>query len=115
MTTYKKGLIARAPFEFAEGTAGKERPVCIVSVERFNQTGDLLLAMITSRPGLVRNPGFADVVLQDWDQEGLAVASVLRAGRLLTRTIDLLTEPVGELTSVDLESVDEALRAVLGL
>ncbi|MCA1840049.1 MAG: type II toxin-antitoxin system PemK/MazF family toxin [Actinomycetota bacterium] len=115
MAPLTKGLIARAPFDFAEGRDDKERPVCIVSVDEFNAGGDVLIAMITSRPRLVINPGFGDVVLRDWEDEGLPIASVLRAGRLLARTIELLTEPIGELSVRDRSAVDEALSRILGL
>lgn len=115
MPVLVKGSIVRAPFEFAEGTGQKLRPVCVVSVEALNETGDLLVAMITSRGSRISAPGFGDVVLQDWQQEGLLRPSVLRTGRLLARTADLLSESRGRLSDRDQVTVNSALRDVLGL
>lgn len=110
-----RGDIVRAPFEYSDLTGGKRRPACIVSTESFNRTGELVIAMITSSQARLDTPGFGDVVLEDWQSEGLLRASVVRAGRLLARTSDMLSEPRGRLTERDLSSVEAALREILGL
>lgn len=48
----ERGDIVRAPFEYSDLTGGKRRPACIVSVEVFNRTGEVVIAMITASPAL---------------------------------------------------------------
>ncbi|MGH2811729.1 MAG: type II toxin-antitoxin system PemK/MazF family toxin [Actinomycetota bacterium] len=110
-----RGDIVRAPFEYSDLTGDKRRPACVVSVEAFNRTGDVVIAMITSRQSRLAAPSFGDVVLENWQEEGLLRPSVLRAGRLLARSIDMLSEPRGRLRAGDLRSVEAALRKVFGL
>lgn len=110
-----RGDIIRAPFEYSDLTGNKRRPACIVSVESFNRTGEVMVGMITSSQPRLAVPGFGDVVLEDWQAEGLLRPSLLRAGRLLARTSDMLSEPRGHLSNRDLLRVEAALREVLGL
>lgn len=102
-------------FPYSDDTGSKRRPVCVLSVEGFNATGDSVVAMITSNRLRLERPAFGDVLLEDWAEEGLLVPSVLRAGRLWERTLDLLSEPRGRLTTRDLKAVEVAMRTVLGL
>lgn len=111
----ERGDVVRAPFEYSDLTGGKRRPACIVSVEVFNRTGEVVIAMITSSQPRLATPGFGDVVLEDWQAEGLLRPSLLRAGRLLARTSDVLSEPRGRLSDRDLRNVEAALRGVLGI
>lgn len=71
--------------------------------------------MITSSQPRRAAPGFGDVVLEDWQAEGLLRPSLLRTGRLLARTSDALSEPRGRLSDRDLTNVEAAMREVLGL
>lgn len=110
-----RGDIVRATFEYSDLTGGKRRPACVVSVEAFNRSGEVLIAMVTSSRFRLATPGLGDVVLTDWQEEGLLRPSVLRTGRLLARTTDMLDEPRGRLSEEDLLRVNDALREVLGL
>jgi mRNA-degrading endonuclease toxin of MazEF toxin-antitoxin module len=111
----QRGDVVTTTFPYSDDTGSKRRPVCVLSVEGFNATGDAVVAMITSNRLRLERPAFGDVLLEDWAEEGLLVPSVLRAGRLWERTLDLLSEPRGRLTTRDLKAVEVAMRTVLGL
>ncbi len=45
----QQGDIVAVDFPFSDGTKTKRRPVLVLSGERINQTGDILLMQITSK------------------------------------------------------------------
>ena len=109
------GDLFLAPFVYADLVGVKRRPVCVVSVERFNRGLDVVVAMVTSRLGRRRNPGIGDVVIQEWHAPGLLAPSTVRTGRLQTMEVRLLDAHLGKLGPRDLDATRAALQAVLGL
>jgi mRNA-degrading endonuclease toxin of MazEF toxin-antitoxin module len=71
--------------------------------------------MVTSRRSRLQNPEIGDVVIGHWQEAGLPLESVVRTDRLLVLEQRLLSLTLGELRPDDLEAVDEAMLAVLGL
>lgn len=110
-----RGQIAYVPFPYTDRRAGKRRPVCVISTDAYNNGPDVVVAMVTSSADRLRSPGLGDVVLANWAEAGLPLASVVRVGRIETLERRLLGVLVGTLTDVDLGLVDHALRDVLGL
>ncbi|MBK5228041.1 MAG: type II toxin-antitoxin system PemK/MazF family toxin [Actinobacteria bacterium] len=111
-----RGDVFYSPFDYTDLTPGKRRPVCVVSGNQFNASGpDVMVAMITSRPRLIRSPGIGDVVVSSWEEAGLVKPSVLRTGSVRTLETSRLEGRLGRLTKGDMELVDSALKEVLAL
>jgi mRNA interferase MazF len=111
----RRGQTLLAPFVYSDLAGSKGRPACVVSSAAYNDGPDVIVAMITSGRRVVDRPGFGDVVLSDWNQAGLRLPSVLRAGRLMVLEQRLLGDSLGDLSGGDREAVDLALMAALGL
>jgi mRNA-degrading endonuclease toxin of MazEF toxin-antitoxin module len=93
----------------------KRRPACIVSSAEYNNGPDVIVAMVTSRRSRIAHPEIGDVVIDHWQDAGLPLPSVVRTGRLLVLEQRLLSLTLGELRPDDLDAVDGAMSAVLGL
>jgi mRNA interferase MazF len=111
----ERGDIVLAPFPYSDLRGLKRRPACVVSSAVYNDGPDVIVAMVTSNRARLGSPGIGDVVVEHWQQAGLRLPSVIRAGRLLVVERRLLPAGLGRLEAVDLHAVDRALRTVLGL
>jgi mRNA interferase MazF len=72
--TPSPGEIWLADIPFTDGSASKIRPVLVLWLD----AGDAVVAAVTS--AATRSP--SDVLLQNWQAEGLRVASTVRLSRL---------------------------------
>lgn len=111
----RPGDLYLAPFQYADLAQAKRRPVSVVSTEHFHDGPDVIVAMVTSSRARLRSPALGDVPLRDWLAAGLLAESTLRAGRLQTMEMRLLTRQLGSLSEPDLAAVRAALRDVLEL
>jgi mRNA interferase MazF len=96
-STLKLGDIYICSFPFTSGQFSKPRPVLVL----LDLEEDCLIARITSVP----HTGLLDVPLTQWREAGLEKPSVVRLTRLVTAEKKLLKLKIGELSSVDLQSV----------
>jgi mRNA interferase MazF len=104
------------PFTYSDLQGSKRRPACVVSPRSYNdRSPDVVLAMVTSSGVRMARPEPGDVVITDWQAAGLLLPSVVRAARLLAVEKRIVGRALGDLTPVDLNDVDKALRVVLGL
>lgn len=110
-----RGEVVRAPFQYADLTQVKTRPAVVISPAGYNRDRDVIVAMVTSRPSFLQQPGVGDVVLRDWQDAGLPVPWVVRTGRLLVLEQRLVGTPLGRLSDTDKAAVEAALREVLAL
>lgn len=110
-----RGEVVRAPFQYADLTQGKTRPAVVASPSGYNQGPDVIVAMVTSQPAYLQQPGVGDVVLSDGQTAGLLRPSVVRTGRLLVLEQRFLGTPLGALSQNDQTAVEAALRQVLAL
>lgn len=110
-----RGELYLARFPYSDLRGAKRRPICVLSTQEYNEGPDILVAMITSSRRRWENPGLGDVVLADWQAEGLLHPSVLRAAKLQDLEKHLLQGPIGRLAASDEKSVNEMLLKVLGL
>ncbi len=110
-----RGELYLARFPYSDLRGSKRRPVCILSTQDYNEGPDVLAAMITSSRWRWENPGLGDVVLTQWQAEGLLHPSVLRTAKLQDLEKYLLQGPIGRLAASDEKSVNETLLKVLGL
>jgi mRNA interferase MazF len=106
-STLKLGDVYICSFPFTSGQFSKPRPVLVL----LDLEEDCLIARITSVP----HTGLLDVSLTQWREAGLEKPSVVRLTRLVTAEKTLLKLKIGELSSVDLQSVRQAWNQHLRL
>lgn len=108
---YRRGDVVLVPFPFTNLPTSSVRPAIVVNGEGFeDETGDVILAMVTSR---VRD-GRTDLALSDWAEAGLLRASWVRA-RLATIDRKLILFSPGTLSPKDVQAVNLSLRLALEL
>ncbi|HEY9645320.1 MAG TPA: type II toxin-antitoxin system PemK/MazF family toxin [Chroococcidiopsis sp.] len=95
--TITPGDIWVAEIPFTDGSASKKRPVLILWLD----TQDVIVAAITS----ASPRSVTDITLQDWQQSGLRVASVVRLARLDCLEQSLLIARIGHISQVDAQQV----------
>jgi len=95
--TITPGDIWIAEIPFTDGSAFKKRPVLILWLD----AQDVIVAAITS----ASPRSVTDVTLQDWQQSGLRVASVVRLARLDCLEQSLLIARIGHISQVDAQQV----------
>jgi mRNA interferase MazF len=86
-----------AEIPFTDGSASKIRPVLILWLD----AADVVVAAVTS--ALPRSP--TDVILADWQLEGLRVASTARLSRLDCLEQILLRRKLGSLSAGDARKI----------
>src|ERR1051325_2072182 len=91
------GEIFICQFPFTSGASSKLRPALVL----FNLKDDVVICRITS----VSRGGPLDVVLKDWQAEGLLKPSVARIDRIVTAEKTVFLRRLGFLSSADLEAV----------
>ena len=91
------GEIFIAQFPFTSGATSKPRPVLVL----FELEQDVVICRITS----VLHSGSRDVILADWNDEGLAKPSVVRLDRLVTAEKNILGKRIGKLSATDEASI----------
>jgi mRNA interferase MazF len=95
--TITPGDIWIAEILFTDGSAAKKRPILILWLD----AQDVVVAAITSAsPRTV-----TDVPLQNWQQSGLRVASVVRLARLDCLEHSLLIACVGHISQTDAQQL----------
>ena len=78
MTAYKPGDVILVAYPFEERAGGRCRPVLVVSSPEYNNdTGELVVAQITSRITATARPG--DYQIQDWKDANLPRAAMARS------------------------------------
>jgi mRNA interferase MazF len=99
MTTVKAGELWVAEITFTDGSASKKRPILIL----WTDGDDVVVAAVTSSKPRTHT----DVVLIDWAQSGLRVASTVRLSRLDCLERSLLLKKLGELSASDAQALME--------
>ena len=100
---FKKGDIVAVNFPFSDLSGRKKRPALILSNDKVNQSGDLLLIQITSK---VKRDGFS-LPLEDSNYEGqpLPLKSFIRIHKIFTLHESLIINKVTGITSEFNETV----------
>jgi mRNA interferase MazF len=97
--TPSPGEIWLADIPFTDGSASKIRPVLVLWLD----AGDAVVAAVTS--AATRSP--SDVLLQNWQVEGLRVASTVRLSRLDCLEQNLLRRKLGAISSGDAQRIKQ--------
>jgi len=95
--TITLGDIWIAEILFTDGSASKKRPVLILWLD----AQDVIVAAVTS----ASPRSVTDVTLQDWQQSGLRVASVIRLARLDCLEKSLLIARIGHISQADAQQL----------
>ena len=95
--TITPGDLWVAEILFTDGSAAKKRPVLILWLD----AQDVIVAAITST--LPRSE--TDVILNDWQQSSLRVASVVRLARLDCLEQSLLIARIGRVSQTDAQQL----------
>jgi mRNA interferase MazF len=93
------GEIWLAEISFTDGSAAKIRPVLLLWLDG----GDAVVAAVTS----ATPRSASDVFLQDWQAEGLRVASTVRLSRLDCLEQNLLRRKWGVLSGSDAQRIKQ--------
>jgi mRNA interferase MazF len=93
---------------------GYRRPIIVVQSNDFNtsQIRTIVAIVITSNLNLAKSPG--NVLLKK-KQTGLSKDSIANVSQIVTLDKSFLTEKVGNLTSGQLNKVEDGLKLVLSL
>ena len=93
---------------------GYRHPLVVVQSDEFNRSriGTLIAAVITSNLRLAQAPGN---VLLSAKSTGLNKNSVANVSQVITVDKSFLTEKVGKLTAMQMESISDGLRLVMSL
>lgn len=91
------GDIWIAEILFTDSSASKKRPVLILWLD----AQDAIVAAVTS----ASPRSVTDVTLQDWQQSGLRVASVIRLARLDCLEKSLLIARIGQISPADAQQL----------
>ena len=105
MASYAVGDVVLLEFPFTDTSGSKRRPALVLL-----DTGDddIVVARVTSQ--LSATP--QDVVLDEWQQAGLLLPSVVRLHKVATLQRRLVDKKLGRLTPGDWSRVVLALRQV---
>lgn len=108
---YKTFDIVSVPFPFTDSAKNKKRPALVLSFPHpfHEETGHLLLAMITSRKN---KPWVLDIPITHLPISGLKHDSVIRM-KLFTLDIRFVISKIGELSVSDQRQVKSSLQKLL--
>lgn len=112
MTSFSQGDVILTEIAFSGDPGRKRRPAVVISIDEFNRTGTkLIVAAVTSNV----SPPFrrGDVLLADWQHEGLSKPSAVRC---VVATVDKndIVRTIGHLTENDFAKVEAAIADLLG-
>jgi mRNA interferase MazF len=104
----KPGDVVLVPFPYRDQLAESTRPAVVVSSAAYNQSGDLIVAGITSHPP--RGP--FDHALVDWQAAGLQFPSTVRM-LLMTVAQSRVVRTIRQLSARDWAAVKVHLSQVI--
>ncbi len=104
---HEPGDVVLVPFPYRDRDATSTRPAIVVSSREYNETGDLVIAGITSH-----TPRSSwDYALQNWNAAGLRLVSTVRM-LLATVAASRVQLTIGRLTDGDWAEVQRRVREV---
>jgi mRNA interferase MazF len=109
----RKGDVVLVRFPFSDFESEKVRPAVVLVPE--NSYGDVCVAFITSR--MVREPDcvFVEAGKKGFAKTGLKVSSTIRAGKIVTLQVSLITLVIGSLPPSHLAELNRVLKQVFKL
>ena len=112
-TKCKQGDIVIVPFPFTDLSSIKQRPVLILSSDKYNEsTEDIIVCGITSNP---KNTAHSVIItLQDLAEGRIPSTSRIKADKLFTLKQTLIRSKIGAVRPAILKKVQEEIKALLG-
>lgn len=108
MTDYSSGDVILVSYPFGEGAGVRKRPALVISSAEFSrQTGELLIAQITSRVSAPARPG--DYCIEGWKEANLPRPALVRA-RLATLASPLVLRKLGVLSEPERKAALAAVK-----
>jgi mRNA interferase MazF len=109
---YKQGDILLIPVPFSNLSITKQRPVLVLSNDKYNQlTEDLLVAAITSQ---LRDIDYSVLIAQEDLAEGnLKVTSAIRADKIYTLSKEIIIKKFGSVKKEVVQSVVRKLNNLI--
>ncbi len=101
--------VVAVPFPFSDHGGAKRRPALVLSNREFNSSGNMVLAMMTTRHHRAW-PG--DTTVQNREEAGLPLPCIMRL-KLFTLDARLIIRKLGSLSNRDRAAIQATLRAFL--
>lgn len=107
--TYEQFDVIVVPFPFTDRDATKRRPALVTSNTSFQEIGNSVCSMITTKS---HSPWPGDTELIDLDTAGLDHPSIVRL-KLFTIDHRLIVKRIGELSEKDVDAVKDSFTEFL--
>lgn len=108
---YQRGDIVSVPFPFTDLTQTKLRPALIVSNEDVNNTGDVIIVMITS----IAKADVMSIPIADTDvSKPLLKNSYARCHKVVTISQSLIQKTISTTTPDFVDEVADRIRSLIG-
>ena len=111
MATFKFGEVVAVPFPFVDKAASKRRPALVISALSFNQSGQTIMAMITTK---MHGSWPGDTNINDYEAIGLSLPCIVRL-KIFTLDNRLIARSIGALSDQDTDRITRELRRYLPL
>ncbi len=102
---YRMGELVLLSFPYTNGIREKQRPA-LVLLDVGDE--DVLVARVTSK----LSDTIYDVTLQEWEEAGLLLPSVVRLHKLATLEKHLVKRRIGFISALDLGQVNETIQQI---
>ena len=103
MDQLKFGDIVLLKFPFTDGTTHKRRPALIIN--DFGD-GDIIVCRITSQIYKSRN----DIYINDWQESGLKLPSVIRVHKIATLEKNLVEKTMGRINDSIRKDIQDIIK-----
>lgn len=111
-TSYSFGDIVLVAFPFTNQVGSKKRPAVVVSSADYNRRRrDVILIAITSQRR--HRPGFAEVIIRDWQAAGLLKPSLLKPV-VFTAEKRIVIKRLGRLKEDDQQAARTIVQTIIG-
>lgn len=107
---YDQGDIVLVPFPFTMGTSSKVRPAIIVSNSIVNNTQDVILAQITSKP---RRDSFTYILENDKLSDSLHLSSQVRCHKIFVVQKTLIQKKISSLNQKGISELKAKIISIL--
>ena len=108
--SYNQGDIVLVPFPFTMGTSSKVRPVIVVSNSTVNNTEDVILAQITSKP---RKDVFTYALENEKLSESLNLSSQVRCHKIFIVQKTTIYKKISTLNQIGRSELREKIISFL--
>ena len=111
-TLLNVGTVVTVAIRFTNQRGIEYRPAIVLSIASFNSnSADVIVAPVSSQVGNVR---YGDIPIQNWREAGLLLPSKAKA---VIQTVErrMIKKQLGSLSVGDLLSIQQSMKAILGI